>query len=91
MGWSNTRTYFCNGARKNSISSKKENEKTIEEKSPSNKDIAILHMDYHPNDIPQKRVRDLWAKKCALLERSIDEGGLGIEQMISMPIRDRTT
>ena len=25
---------------------------------------------------------DLWARNCAILERSIDEGGLGIEHMI---------
>ena len=54
----------------------------VNEKSLSNKDIAILHMEYHPDDIPRKRVRDLWNENCALLERSVDEGGLGIEHMI---------
>ena len=39
-------------------------------------------MEYHPDDIPRKRVRDLWAKNCALVERSVDEGGIGIEHMI---------
>jgi len=61
----------------------------VDEKYPSNKDIAILHMEYHPDDIPRKRVRDLWNENCALLERSVDEGGLGIEHMICAYSRPR--
>ena len=62
---------------------------TIKEKSPS-KNITILHMEYHPGDIPQKRVCDLWAENCALLEHSIDEGGIGIEHMICAYSRPQT-
>ena len=62
---------------------------TIKQKSPSNKDIAILHMEYHPDDIPQKQVHDLWAENCALLEHSIDEGGLGIEHMVCAYLRQQ--
>ena len=64
------------------ISHPRKKREQVNKKSPSNKDIAILHMEYHPDDIPRKRVRDLWAENCALLERSVDEGGLGIEHMI---------
>ena len=38
-------------------------------------------MEYHPGNIPRKKVCDLWAENCALLERSIDEDGLGNEHM----------
>ena len=45
---------------------RKKMEQTTEEKS-SSKDIAILHMEYHPDDIMRKRVRDLWVENCTLL------------------------
>ena len=43
----------------------------------------ILHMEYHPNEIPRKKIRELWNKNCGeLLSKTVAEGGLGIEKTI---------
>merc|ERR1711862_404654 len=48
----------------------------------SNKEHVILHLEYHPNDIPRKKIRDLWDNHCVeLLSKSVADGGLGIKKM----------
>ena len=43
----------------------------------------ILHIEYHPNEIPRKKIRELWNKNCVeLLSKTVAEGGLGIEKTI---------
>ena len=43
----------------------------------------ILHIEYHPNEIPRKKIRELWNKNCGeLLSKTVAEGGLGIEKTI---------
>ena len=49
----------------------------------STRDWMILHLEYHPNDIQRKRVRDLWSQHwCEYLLEDIEDGGLGIKQTI---------
>ena len=50
----------------------------------------VLHLEYHPNDIPRKRVRQLFAETCEpLLSRDINNGGLGIKRTIIAYSRPR--
>ena len=50
---------------------------------------AILHFEYHRHDITRKRVRKIWNETCALLEKDVQAGGLGIEIMICAYSRPR--
>ena len=53
------------------------------QKNESFKKLMILHMEYHPNEIPRKKIRELWNKNCGeLLSKTVAEGGLGIEKTI---------
>ena len=43
----------------------------------------ILHLEFHPDDIPRKIVHDLWSEHCGeYLSEHIEDGGLGIKQTI---------
>ena len=43
----------------------------------------ILHMEYHPNEVPRKKIRELWQKHCGeKLSKTVADGGLGIEKTI---------
>ena len=57
--------------------------------SASIEDTAILHFEYHRHNITNKRVRKIWNETCALLEKNVQAGGLGIEQMICAYSRPR--
>ena len=64
------------------IESQQEEAEPAEEVEILNKEHVILHLEYHPNDIPRKRIRDLWDKHCGeLLSQSVANGGLGINKM----------
>ena len=40
-------------------------------------------MEYHPNEVPRKKIRELWQKHCGeKLSKTIAEGGLGIDKTI---------
>ena len=43
----------------------------------------ILHIEFHPDDIPRKIVRDLWSEHCGEhLSKNIEDDELGIKQTI---------
>ena len=48
----------------------------------SNREIAILHMEYNKFDIPRWEIREIWNETCSLLEQDVSDGGLGIKRMI---------
>ena len=48
----------------------------------SNREIAILHMEYNKFDIPRWEIRSIWNETCSLLEQDVSDGGLGIKRMI---------
>ena len=49
---------------------------------PSNKKTAILHFEYNRRDVQRKQVRKIWDETCQLLEKDVQDGGLGIKRMI---------
>ena len=52
-------------------------------KDESLKKVMILHKEYHPNEVPRKKIRELWQKHCGeKLSKTVAEGGLGIETTI---------
>ena len=44
--------------------SQPEGTKKIQENEISARDWMILHLEFHPDDIPRKIIRDLWSKHC---------------------------
>ena len=49
----------------------------------SNREQIIIHMEYHPDDIPRRKVQQLFSQHCGdLFTSSIDDGGLGIKRTI---------
>ena len=48
----------------------------------SNREIAILHMEYNKFDIPRWEIRAICNETYSLLEQDVSDGGLGIKQMI---------
>ena len=44
----------------------------------SNKDLMSIHLEYHPDEVPRKKIRDLFEKHCG--ERF--EKSLGIKRTI---------
>ena len=57
------------------------NESTEEEKS--NKEQVILHLEYHPNDVPKRKLREIWDECCMdLLSKPTSKGGVGIKKTI---------
>ena len=60
----------------------------LEEVKP--KERMILHLEYHPNDIPRKLIRRTWDKYCReYLSKPISDGGLGIKETIIAYSRPR--
>ena len=54
--------------------SKLTNNKSIEEEI-SNKEQLILHLEYHPNDIPKRKLRETWNECCRdLLSKPTNKG-----------------
>ena len=54
-----------------------------QENEISTRDRMILHLEYHPGDIPRKIVRDLWPEHCGeYLSKDIEDSGLGINRTI---------
>ena len=66
----------------NKFESQSEKIKSVK-KDESSEKLMILHLEYHPNEIPRKKIRKLWHKHCGdLLSKTITEGGLGIEKTV---------
>ena len=64
--------------------------KRKEELEPiTNRDIAIVHSEYNRHDIQRKKIREIWNDTMGLLEKDIDEGGLGIKRVIFAYSRPR--
>ena len=54
-----------------------------QENEISTRDRMILHLEFHPDDIPRKIVCDLWSEHCGeYLSGKIEDGGIGIRQTI---------
>ena len=54
------------------------NESTEEE--ISNKEQVIIHLEYHPNDVPKQKLREIWDGCCMdLLSKPTNKGGVGIK------------
>ena len=50
----------------------------------------ILHLEYHENDIPRRKVRTIFMETLGhLLERKVSEGGIGMERAIVAYSRPR--
>ena len=50
----------------------------------------LLHLEYHPDDIPREKVRQLFSEMCKpLFSRDTDDGGLGIKRTIIAYSRPR--
>ncbi len=44
---------------------------------------TILHLEYHPKDIPRRRVCEIFTKHCGtLFEKSVADSGLVIERTV---------
>ena len=66
----------------NKFESQSEKIKSTQKDEPF-KNLMILHVEYHPNEIPRKKICKLWQKHCGdLLSKKVSEGGLGIEKTI---------
>ena len=60
----------------------------LEEVRP--KELMILHLEYHPNDIPHNMIRRTWDKCCGkYLSKPMSDGGLGIKKTIIAYSRPR--
>ena len=50
----------------------------------------VLHLEYHPDDIPRKKVRELFTKTCEpIFSHDANDGGLGLKRMIIAYSRPR--
>ena len=39
----------------------------------SNKERLFIHLEYHPNDIPRKRIREIYNQHCSSSEYHLDD------------------
>ena len=65
----------------NKISHQPEEPPTLKKQrteSPSFRDLMIIHLEYHPDDIPRKKIREIYSQHCAEKFESI----LGIQRTI---------
>ena len=53
--------------------------------APTNRDLMILHMEYHLDDIARKKIREIYSKHCEEIFESI----LGIKRTIVAYSRPR--
>ena len=55
-----------------------------------NKHRMILHLEYHPDDIPRKLLRNAWSKHCGeFLSQKPADGGIGLKETIIAYSRPR--
>ena len=60
------------------------------EEEVSNKEQVILHLEYHPNDVPRQKLREIWDECCMdLLAKPTNKGGLGLKKTIIAYSRPR--
>ena len=59
------------------------NNESTEKEMLSNKEQIILHLEYHPNDVPERKLREIWDDCCMdLLSKPTSKSGLGIKKTI---------
>ena len=50
----------------------------------------VLHLKYHPDDIPRKKIHQLFSETCEpIVSRGTDDGGLGMKRTIIAYSRPR--
>ena len=88
LGRRNIRTFLCRCAGKVEVLTETKNANSI---GPvSSRKIFFLHLEYHPNDIPRKKVRELFSETCVpLFTREIKDGGIEIKRIIVAYSRPR--
>ena len=65
-------------------------EEVSEKEDFTNREQIILHLEYHPNDFPRRKLREIWSDTCEdLLSKSTGDGGLGIKNTIIAYSRPR--
>ena len=65
------------------VRSQSEHAQPTSDEEISSKERMILHLEYHPDDIPRKLIRRTWNKYCGdFLSQDISDGGLGLKKTI---------
>ena len=68
-------TMFTNAYNKANAQPEQYSSTILEEVRP--KELLILHLEYHPNDIPRNMIRRTWDKCCGeYLSKPMSDGGL---------------
>ena len=89
-GWDRETLERMFGEAHEKVRKKPEQYVTTQEDEISNKHKLFIHLEYHPNDIPRKFIRNSWNKNCdGLLSQKASNGGINLKQMIIAYSRPR--